>query len=154
MSNSENEPLGDESESISNAVTEVYQSKSWSKRLLGIGAAVVIGGLVIGFALTMFTGPTKLESTVESCSLESSAAAALDDDGRGLYLDGKGEESSGLGTASMACVLNELEVPSSVISRIDNTSSNMGQQTATWKGITALWTYHPDNGFDINFNLV
>ena len=50
MSNLENEPLGDESESNSNAVTDVYQSKSLSKRLLGIGAAVVIGGLVIGLA--------------------------------------------------------------------------------------------------------
>jgi hypothetical protein len=150
----ENEPLGDEPESVSNAENEATQSKRRLKPLLGIGAAVLVGGLAVGFALTIFTGPTKLESTVESCSLESSAAAALDDDGRGLYLDGKGEESSGLGIASMACVLNELEVPSSVISRIDNTSSNMGQQTATWKGITALWTYHPDNGFDINFNIV
>ena len=50
MSNLENEPLGDESESISNAVTEVYQSKSWSKWILGIVAAVAIGGLVLGLA--------------------------------------------------------------------------------------------------------
>ena len=50
MSNLENEPLGDESESISNAVTEVYQSKSWSKWILGIVAALAIGGLVLGLA--------------------------------------------------------------------------------------------------------
>jgi len=50
LSNLENEPLGDESESISNAVTEVYQSKSWSKWILGIVAAVAIGGLVLGLA--------------------------------------------------------------------------------------------------------
>jgi hypothetical protein len=50
LSNLENEPLGDESESISNAVTEVYQSKSGSKWILGIVAAVAIGGLVLGLA--------------------------------------------------------------------------------------------------------
>jgi hypothetical protein len=41
----ENEPLGNESESISNAVTEVYQSKSWSKWILGIVAENLDGGL-------------------------------------------------------------------------------------------------------------
>lgn len=50
MSNLENEPFGNESESISRVVTDVYQSKSWSKRLLGIGVAVVTGALVIGLA--------------------------------------------------------------------------------------------------------
>ena len=149
----ENEPVGDEPESVSNAENEVNQSKRRLKPLLGIGAAVLVGGLAVGYALTMSIGPTKLETAVENCSLQSSASAALDDDGKGLYLDGAGQESAGLGIAAMACVLDDLEIPDSVISRIDNTSSLMGQQTATWNGVTALWTYHPDNGFDINFNL-
>jgi M6 family metalloprotease-like protein len=50
LSSLENEPLGSESESISNAVTEVYQSKSWSKWIYGIVAAVAISGLVLGLA--------------------------------------------------------------------------------------------------------
>ena len=113
----------------------------------------MVGGLAIGFALTALTAPTKLESSVENCFLESNSAASLDEGGKGLFLDGEGEESFGLGYGSSFCVLTELEVPDSVISRINNTTSNMGQQTATWDGITALWTYHPNRGFDINFTL-
>jgi len=153
ISNLENEPLDNESESVSNSENEANKPKNRLKPLLGIGAAVVVGGLAIGFALTVFTAPTALESSVENCFLKESSFAALDEDGKGLYLDGEGDESSGLPIALMACVLGELEVPDSVISRIDNTSSNMGQQTATWDGITALWSYHPNSGFDINFNL-
>lgn len=62
MNNLENEPSVIESERISNDVPEVNQSKSWSKRLMGIGAAVAIGGLVIGLT---------------SCATEAEAPADL-----------------------------------------------------------------------------
>lgn len=44
-----------------------------------------------------------------------------------------------------------LEVPDSVLSRMDATSSLMGVQEASFGGVTASWTYHPPNGLDVTF---
>jgi hypothetical protein len=107
MSNLENEPSGNESESISNAVTEVHQSKSWSKRLLGIGAAVAIGGLVIGLA---------------SCSaseIESSTSVADDSETSAPETESTAEQISGeyLGDYS----LEDMEFGTSTTVVVDST---------------------------------
>lgn len=113
--------------------------------VLGIGAAV--------FALVV---PTKLESTHAQCVGENPRFAefsALDDDGKGLFVDGAGDKSVGLVISDLACVIKNVEVPDSVISRMDNTTALMGQQEATFDGITLRWSYHPNNGLDMSFEM-
>jgi hypothetical protein len=114
---------------------------------------VIIVGIAIGLGLTALAGPTKLEGAVETCGLINSSFTSLDEDGKGLFLDGEGEESSGIAVQSSLCVLEELEMPDSILSRISNTTSSMGQQEGSWNDVTILWNYHPNNGLDISFNL-
>ena len=77
-----------------------------------------------------------------------------EDDWNSLYLDGEGNESSGMEITHIACVLFAIDTPDPTISRIDSTNSLMGQQEATFNGLNLLWTYHPDNGLDIYIELV
>ncbi len=50
---------------------------------------------------------------------------------------------------TIACILNNLNVPDYVVEQIDSTTSLMGLREATWDGIEASWSYHPDNGLDL-----
>jgi hypothetical protein len=114
------------------------------------------GGLVALLVLffTISSGPTVLEAAYESCEGDASFGISLDDDGKGMFLDMKGEEDFiGADYADITCILGELDVPSSVISQISNTNSLMGTQTASWENITASWTYHPDRGLDMKLAL-
>lgn len=141
---------------IKDSGESVKQSRSKAPLFIGLG---VLGVAVVGVAtFQVFTSPTQLEQVVEECGLSGKAAngtagIALDDDGKGLYLDGRGDESPGLSSEEIGCVLFGLDVPQSVVSRMDNTNSLMGQQEASWDKIRALWTYHPNSGFDVSLEL-
>ncbi len=50
---------------------------------------------------------------------------------------------------STACILKAVDTLSYVVTQMDSTSSLMGRQTAAWDGLEASWTYHPDNGLDV-----
>lgn len=126
--------------------------KSKKKTVLTVGGVLIAIAAIAVVAVTLGS-PTKLQQASETCLIQESLYASLDDDGKGLYLDGEGEESLGMNIYEQLCVLNELEVPDSVISRMSNTTSLMGQQEGSWDGITALWTYHPSNGLDISLEL-
>lgn len=118
-----------------------------------IGGAAASFVLVVAFVVLLGAGsllPTKLESAVESCSLERNLYLTLDNDGRGLYLDGDGDENPGMNNSEIVCVLTQLEVPNSILSRMSNTTALMGQQSGSWGGMTVLWSYHPSNGLNIS----
>ncbi len=89
--------------------------------------------------------------------------ARLGDEGRSLAI-GSPEvtEEGDVGDASRrlndtitagttACVLNELEGPDSVISKMESTTAMMGRQDDSWGDYEVAWSYHPDNGFDATF---
>ena len=132
--------------------------KGMSKGLLtglSLGAAAIV---VVGLGAFLLGGKdTRLIDAHENCKDEDSIwsilYATVSDDGTSMYMDGRGEEGLGVNVSYQACVLRELEVPSTVLSRIDNTSALMGVQTASWKGIEASWTYHPNRGLDISLEL-
>ncbi|MBN8883006.1 MAG: hypothetical protein J0H73_11915 [Salana multivorans] len=94
---------------------------------------------------------TPLESAVEACDLgDKSHVASLRDGGRTLLLDNKGDEDVlGLDVFDIACVLDELRAPSSVIAKMDSTRALDGMQSASWGNIEATWSYHPSNGLDL-----
>jgi hypothetical protein len=124
------------------------------KVLFGVlGAASV---LAIGITVFALGVPTKLESAHVQCVGENPRFAkysALDDDGKGLFVDGAGDKSVGLIASDLACVITTVGVPDSVISRMNTTTALMGQQEATFDGITVRWSYHPNNGLDMSFEM-
>jgi hypothetical protein len=151
----ENNSAPNTNESVE-AIGPTKQGKSKAPLFIGLGVLAVA---VIGVAsFQVLTAPTPLEQVVDECGLSGKVAKgtegiALDEDGKGLYLDGMGKESRGLITEEISCVLFGLDVPQSVVSRMDNTNSIMGQQEATWDNIRALWTYHPNSGFDVSLEI-
>jgi hypothetical protein len=142
-----------ENEATQNSMQPAESTPKKSKKPLFIGIGVVGGGFAIATLLLLTTAPTKLEAAVETCLLEGNSSISLDDDGKGLYIDGDGEENPGLSIGDTVCILRAVEVPDSVTSRMSNTTSLMGQQVADWDDITAMWTYHPNNGLDISLDL-
>jgi hypothetical protein len=69
-----------------------------------------------------------------------------------------GEDYGTVGDAvfdSMICVLGTVGVPSDVIARLSSTRALDGMQSASWEDTTlgntvsALWTYHPDQGMNV-----
>lgn len=54
-----------------------------------------------------------------------------------------------MNTDTMNCVFDRLGVPAAVRSHVATTRALDGQQTDSWPGYTARWTYHPDNGLQM-----
>ncbi len=94
---------------------------------------------------------THLEDAVGNCDLTESRYADIGDDGYTLTLDGAPEDRPKRGATidDIACVLYYLEIPDSVVAKIDGTRALDGMQDAEWGGISATWTYHPDDGLDL-----
>jgi len=146
INSSENQEVVNKDNEVTN------ESKKSSKKSLFIIASGLIG-LGIYYYVSL---PTVLENAAESCSVVYDLGFSIDEDGKSAYMDGKGEEEAYLYTMStedQVCILDELEAPTSVYSRISNTNSLMGVQDAEWDNITVRWTYHPDNGLDISIDL-
>ncbi len=76
--------------------------------------------------------------------------SAVADRGRTLIFDTKGSnDGTGHAMSDVACVLNLLLIPQAVVTHIDSTRALDGQQTDTWEGINARWTYHPNTGLTL-----
>lgn len=80
--------------------------------------------------------------------------AYLQDGGKTLQLDGYGLgwSSIDLTDRDWSCVVRTLNIPGSVQNKIGQTRALDGMVSATFGGIEAFWTYHPDNGLDITFS--
>ena len=99
----------------------------------------------------------RFEDSIKYCNLEIGSfddGVTLSDNGDSLYLDGDGDENRTiLKVENILCVLNQLETPQTIITRMSNTNSTMGLLEDNFDGIKVSWTYHPDNGLDIYFKL-
>lgn len=89
-----------------------------------------------------------LAAAVDSCP--SAVAPYVSVDEGGLVMEGEGEESDGVTFSTILCVLDELNIPDSVLTRISNTNSTMGLVEGSWGDYDATWSYHPDNGLFIH----
>ena len=65
-------------------------------------------------------------------------------------MESEGYESPGASLADVLCVLEALDIPDSVVTRISNTNSTMGLVGDSWANSEATWSYHPDNGLFIH----
>jgi len=112
-----------------------------------------LGGEVITTdpaAIEAANSTTVLEDAVSDCGVEGNEFFDVGDEGYSLNIDGKPDKKKrGAKLADTICVLFAIEVPDSVIGRMENTTSLQGVQEAEWDTFTVRWTYHPDNGFDV-----
>jgi len=116
-----------------------------------------VAGLVIGAALMSAIGGARasaaqsavLSDAVDACGVAATVGIDLADEGRSITFDMKGEEDTyGADITDIACLFGALDMPSAVMSHIDQTTSMDGRQTETWDNITVSWSYHPDRGLD------
>lgn len=89
-----------------------------------------------------------LVAAVDAC--ESSGSPYVTADEGGLVMEGNGNESAGAPTSTILCILEELNIPDTIVSRISNTNSTMGLVEGSWGDYDASWSYHPDNGLFIH----
>ena len=114
---------------------------------LGVAAVALLAGPPIIHAVQEAMTP-RFETAAEACELAPLLVVA--DKGKTLTLTTAGESGvSYTDIEDVACVLAKLEVPSYVVSHIDSTRALDGQQTDEWDGISARWTYHPEDGLHL-----
>src|SRR6187431_488370 len=101
-----------------------------------LGSIILLSG-----CSTLF--PTKLEKAGTACEFPTV------DNGHGIIFDMTEESDAQMET--IGCILYVLETPDTILAKMANTNALSGTQTAEWDGISASWTYHPDNGFDVIF---
>jgi hypothetical protein len=95
-----------------------------------------------------------IEHAVSACNTTYSEPGGrsdqmhVGDEGRSVSIDGAGLPA-GPDIFEVACVLVALDVPDSVLARVDNTRALDGTQTAEWDDYAASWTYHPDAGLNM-----
>jgi hypothetical protein len=77
------------------------------------------------------------------------------DNGATLLIDMAGNKagSGKLTYANEKCLLEHLKAPTSVTEKMNATRALDGRRDAQWDGITAEWSYHPDNGLDVILTL-
>jgi len=122
------------------------------KKYAVIGSAALVAAAA-GFFVFQALPDSTFSNAAEACFASSDPGLTIDDDGRAMYLNGEGKESSGMNVFFQVCILEELEVPDSVFDRISNTNSTMGVQEASWDNFEMSWTYHPDNGLNVSVDL-
>ena len=114
---------------------------------LGVAAVALLAGPPIIHAAQEAMTP-RFVTAAEACELVPLLVVA--DKGTTLTLTTAGESGvSYTDIEDVACVLAKLEVPSYVVSHIDSTRALDGQQTDEWDGISARWTYHPEDGLHL-----
>ncbi|HEX2144533.1 MAG TPA: hypothetical protein VHG10_08495 [Glycomyces sp.] len=118
------------------------------------GAVLFIAGVGIGLAIDGDSGGAAaadgdLEAAKETCAVGSSDVR-IGDGGDTMTIDRMGaEESPGATFTQFECILEELEVPDSVVDRINNTRALDGYQDASFADFAVSWTYHPDDGLNM-----
>jgi hypothetical protein len=137
--------------------------RSRRKATLVVGAVALVA-VVVGF-LSLLGGTPRVQAAAAACGLKPPTFEVADG-GNTLVIDGPADVLGSLDLSTgdvpdtgalqaeakffkdFECVTKELTVPTYVLTRIGNTTSLAGQQSASWDGMEASWTFHPDNGLD------
>ena len=90
-----------------------------------------------------------IPDAVETCGVTGTDGIVVADEGQSLTFDMKGDDDlSGARITDIVCVFTALDMPSAVVSHMDQTTSMDGRQSETWGDLTVSWSYHPDRGLD------
>jgi len=118
--------------------------RSW--RTPGAVVLSIVGGLAIvgvGVGISADDGTTPIQDAARECV----AVGNVSDDGHSISFDTAGEEDyDGDTLTEVACTMLMLDMPQSLVDRLDHTRALDGMQTGGWDGYKASWTYHPDDG--------
>jgi hypothetical protein len=87
---------------------------------------------------------TVFENTRQDCQI--AAGYDVEDAGKTLNIVVGGAY---LSDNNLACMVRDLHMPNAVMQHILSTRALDGQQTDSWPGYTARWTYHPDDGLQM-----
>lgn len=120
----------------------------------GAGLGVGLGAGLLLAQIDMSGPPepsTALFDAVQSCGVHEQTGIELGDLGQSLTMDSEGTDylDEGVDYTDIECVLQALDIPDSVTSRMDNTRALDGRQSAEWGGLSASWNYHPDSGTNV-----
>lgn len=142
------------SEPPAGSATPRARQRRWIRPAAGALGWVVLGGL-LGFGAAKVEWPvgSPFPAALTACKVDKSSYFDLGDKGTSLTIQSKGEEKSGADFADVTCVLDKLEMPDAVATRMDTTRALDGRQSAHWSDIDASWTYHPDNGMNLLLEL-
>lgn len=132
-------------------------------------AVPVLAGLVVVLALAVGGLTVALLRSGESSSAPTAAAASsattftqaqadckvvagyhVEDAGKTLVITVGGAFMS---SDTMTCVFDQLAVPDAVRQHVATTRALDGQQTDSWTGYSARWTYHPDDGLQMTIRV-
>ncbi|MBB4750447.1 hypothetical protein [Actinoplanes lobatus] len=133
----------------------VFASAAVASFVLFGGAAVVLAVVAQSDAGQGAAAAIGLEKHSSLQDVQASCDPAgkgtdIADDGHTLIFDGTGEEDySGVPYDAEQCVFDALKMPVAVQAHIGDTRALDGRQQESWDGITASWTYHPDDGLDM-----
>lgn len=121
--------------------------RAWLWITLTVVLAAILGfGAYLAFGRG--SGPS-LTAAEQKCN-DGRTATQLGDGGKTLIIDSSGDViKSIVDEQTVGCVLDYLHTPAAVRSHIESTRALDGQQTDSWDGYTARWTYHPEDGLDI-----
>lgn len=118
-----------------------------------IGALVAVTSVSFLFIPALLQG-NPFKNAIEVCGLEGAPGVELADDDKTLEIDTEGDEDYfGASYDDLACMVSELDFPSRVITRMDNTRALDGQLTDEFDGLVLYWSYHPDTGINLIVNL-
>lgn len=124
--------------------------------LIGVSAfALVMSGLYASTFFDRSSPETTFAEAVQTCEIdEDSSYISVEDEGTSLIMTSRGDESPGASIFDIDCVLQALDVPSSVMNRFETTRALDGTQSGTWDEFEATWNYHPNSGSNITITLV
>lgn len=124
--------------------------KSTKKKLTFLFLGVGLVAIVAIAAFSAAANKSPFPAALKACEITAEDPFfSLGDGDKSLSIDGDGDSDLGAPTSDIGCVLAELNVSDAVLEQMSNTSALMGVVSGSWDKITAEWTYHPDNGFDI-----
>lgn len=136
--------------------TPDYSSPRRARRAaLLIGGAAVLALTLLGIVAVVVSPDDEpanvntLESAQSVCDAGRNGTR-LEDSGATLLVDMRGgKDEAGIDLVTLECVLDQLRVPEAVKQDMFSTRPSDGQQTGTWTGTSASWTYDPDRGLDL-----
>jgi hypothetical protein len=121
-----------------------------------VAAGVVLGPRLLGGDQEVSAAPVA-ESTADPMAQAANKCdpdrkgTKLSDNNSKLTVSGAGEEqaSAGISEEALTCILDTLEVPGALSSRIHNTLGEDGLLQGSWPGYKVTWTNNKASGIDL-----
>lgn len=111
--------------------------------------ALTLVGAVLVLTACGSDNPAKIAKATEDCLSSGSEGAEVKDGGKEVRLQIKGLSLDGLDNEEAECVLKGAGAPDSLFTKMGNTSTNDGEQHASWDGFEASWKLEVMSGTTI-----